>query len=103
MIWPHVLNCFIKCLLCWKNKNFIFKNPSIIFLESVKPLRYVIDEEIVYIENRKTDAILKWPPTMLNKVQLFSGLANYCYRFFFWFSRFTLPLTQFMHKNIPFD
>jgi hypothetical protein len=55
------------------------------------------------MEPSKVDAVMKWPqPKNIHDIRSFLGLAGYYRRFVKDFSKLASPLTNLLHKNIPF-
>jgi hypothetical protein len=64
-------------------------------IDRVQYLGYIVDAHGVHIDPTKIQVIHDWPaPTMLTKLQSFSGLTNFYRRFVFGLSHITWDLSQ---------
>jgi hypothetical protein len=66
-------------------------------------LGHVINSDGIKMEPSKVDAVVKWPqPKNIHDIRAFLGLAGYYRRFVKDFSKLASPLTNLLHKDIPF-
>ena len=70
---------------------------------SVEYLEYIISKEGISIDQRKIETINKWTlPQNIAELQSFLGLASYYRKLIKGFSSIAIPLTQLLHKNMPY-
>ncbi|KAL1252237.1 hypothetical protein QQF64_020033 [Cirrhinus molitorella] len=68
-------------------------------LTKISFLGYIISPEGVAMDDKKVNAVLKWPqPTTLKELQRFLGFANFYRRFIRQFSTVAAPLTAMVKK-----
>ena len=61
----------------------------------VQYLGYIVDEHGVHVDPAKIQVIQDWPtPTTLIELHSFLVIANFYYRFVFWFSHIAWALNQ---------
>ena len=73
------------------------------WLDSVAFLGHVISVEGVYVDPQKIEAIVNWkPPTNVNEIRSFLGLAGYYRKFVEGFSKLAAPLTKLTRKEEKF-
>ncbi|KAL0177165.1 hypothetical protein M9458_026059, partial [Cirrhinus mrigala] len=89
-----VLQCLIKHQLYAKEEKCEFHRDTISFLG------YIISAEGVAMDEKKVNAVLKWPrPSTLKELQRFLGFANFYRRFIRHFSSVAAPLTAMVRKG----
>ena len=73
------------------------------FWYSVAFLGHVISAEGVYVDPQKIEAIVNWkPPTNVNEIRSFLGLAGYYRKFVEGFSKLATPLNKLTRKEEKF-
>nr|GEV91573.1 putative reverse transcriptase domain-containing protein [Tanacetum cinerariifolium] len=88
-----------------KNEKLYAKFSKCDFwLESVHFLGHVIDNDGVYVDPAKVEAIRNWSaPTTPTEVRQFLGLAGYYQRFIEGFSLISKPLSKLIQKNKKYE
>ena len=86
-----------------KNQLYAKLSKCELFRTRVEFLGHVIDGDGVHMMEDKVRAIEEWPaPANISDLRAFLGTAGYYRRFIQGFSRLAAPLTQLLHKNMPF-
>ncbi|KAI2667311.1 Transposon Tf2-9 polyprotein [Labeo rohita] len=89
-----VLQRLIKHQLYAKEEKCEFHRDTISFLG------YIISAEGVAMDEKKVNAVLRWPhPSTLKELQRFLGFANFYRRFIRHFSSVAAPLTAMVRKG----
>jgi hypothetical protein len=74
------------------------------WLDTVKFLGHTISSDGISINLSKLQEVLDWkPPTSVNQIRSFFGLAGYYRRFIPDFSRTAKPMTELLKKGIKFS
>jgi len=91
-------------LACLRRANLKLKPNKCSFLHrSVDFLGYKVSGRGIETDERKIDAVIRWPvPTKLREVRGFLGLCGYYRRFVHNFSEVAAPLHALTKKNVPF-
>ncbi|KAJ4818476.1 polyprotein [Rhynchospora pubera] len=73
------------------------------WLEKVAFLGHVISSAGLAVDPSKVQAVTEWSqPRTITEIRSFLGLAGYYRRFVSGFSSLARPLTQLLHKDVPF-
>ena len=86
-----------------ENKLYAKFSKCQFWLDSVAFLGHVISAEGVSVDPQKIKAIVNWkPPTNVNEIRNFLGLAGYYRKFVEGFSKLAAPLTKLTRKEEKF-
>ena len=67
-------------------------------------LGHTISENGLQVDDKKTEAVAKWPaPTNVKQLQSFLGLAGYYRRFIRHYATIALPLSSLVKKDCPWE
>jgi hypothetical protein len=73
------------------------------WLDSVKFLGHTISTEGISIDPTKVQEVMDWkPPTSVNQIHSFLGLAGYYHRFIPDFSKIAKTITELLKKEVKF-
>src|ERR1700676_446252 len=95
------LECVLQTLR--QHKLYAKKSKCEFSQNEIPFLDHVINSDGIKMEPSKVDAVMKWPqPKNIHDIRSFLGLAGYYRRFVKDFSKLASPLTNLLHKNVPF-
>src|SRR3954469_4175798 len=91
------------CKTLRENKLYCKLKKCDFFKDSVEYLGHVISSQGIQVDPRKIIAIESWPaPTNVSELRSFLGLASYYRRFVEGFAHVASPLTNLLHKDVPY-
>jgi hypothetical protein len=74
------------------------------WLREIKFLGHTISQDGIAVYPEKVQEVMDWkPPTTVQQIRSFLGLARYCRRFIPDFFRIAKPMTELLKKGVKFD
>ena len=99
----HLVHLREVCQILRENKLFCKLKKCEFLKNSVEYLGHVLSDKGIQVDPRKIIAIESWPaPTNVSELRSFLGLASYYRRFVEGFAHVASPLTNLLHKDVPY-
>jgi hypothetical protein len=74
------------------------------WLREIKFLGHTISQDGISVDHEKVQEVMNWkPPTTVQQIQSFLGLAGYYRRFILAFSRIAKPMTELLKKGVKYE
>ncbi|GKA09082.1 putative reverse transcriptase domain-containing protein [Tanacetum coccineum] len=100
----HEVHLKLILELLEKEKLFGKFSKCEFWLQEVRFLRHVVNNEGIHVDPSKIEAVKNWkPPKTPTKIRSFLGLAGYYRRFIINFLKIAKPLTLLTQKDKKFD
>ncbi|KAL4018300.1 hypothetical protein IC575_021891 [Cucumis melo] len=96
----HMLHLRKLFQVLTETELYINQKKCVFLKEKISFLGFIIKEEKISMEPKKTEAIRTWPiPTSIKEIQAFLGLASFYRKFIKNFSSIIVPLTKCLKKG----